>query len=305
MVLFLLNGLVGAGDTAGGAAGGAGGGGGKELVALCVLPTGLVFWFRLWFSFCAKEADEVVGFPPKADFGATAGAEKLGAGLALPGCLLVLALSSSAQGAGGGRSPISGGGRKDSTGFGAVGGGAVGLSTCGDEYWFGNFGLKGPLLSISDNKSVRESSCLSKLVCFSIVRGGLTALLGTVASNEGRGGGGGGEGQVGALPSNGAGGGKSSAGGGKSSATGGGAGNAGASPVGKRRLSGGGAGRSSSRGGGGGGGGKSSHNEGGGGGRSPTRPITAVLAGVGEGAEGGVSLLGRGGATEANFFGWL
>lgn len=43
----------------------------------------------------------------------------------------------------------------------------------------------------------------------------------------------------------------------------------------------------------------------GGGGRSPTRPITAVLAGVGDGAEGGVWLLGRGGATEANFFGWL
>lgn len=28
--------------------------------------------------------------------------------------------------------------------------------------------------------------------------------------------------------------------------------------------------------------------DGGGGGRSPTRPITAVLAGVGDGAEGGV-----------------
>lgn len=301
MVLFLLNGLVGAGDTAGGAGGG---GAGKELVALFVLPTGLVFWFRLWFSFCAKEADEEVGFPPKADFGATAGAE-----LEFPGCLLVLALSSSAQGAGGGRSPISGGGRKDSTGFGAVGGGAVGLGACGgDEYWFGNLGLNGPLLSISDNKSVSESSCLSKLVCFSIGLGGLTALTGTEASNEGRGGGGGGgggEGQVGAMGSNRAGGGKSSTGGGRSSTTGGGAGNAGASPVDARWHSGGGAGRSSSRGGGGGGGGKSSHIEGGGGGRSPTRPITAVLAGVGEGAEGGVWLLGRGGATEANFFGWL
>lgn len=51
-----------------------------------------------------------------------------------------------------------------------------------------------------------------------------------------------------------------------------------------------------------------SQSEGGGGGRSPTRPITAVpivLTGVGDGAEGGVTLLGRGGATEANFFGWL
>lgn len=43
----------------------------------------------------------------------------------------------------------------------------------------------------------------------------------------------------------------------------------------------------------------------GGGGRSPTRPITPVPIGVGDGAEGGVTLLGRGGATEANFFGWL
>lgn len=48
-----------------------------------------------------------------------------------------------------------------------------------------------------------------------------------------------------------------------------------------------------------------SQSEGGGGGRSPTRPITAVPTGVGDGAEGGVRLLGRGGATEANFFGWL
>lgn len=46
-----------------------------------------------------------------------------------------------------------------------------------------------------------------------------------------------------------------------------------------------------------------SQREGGGGGRSPTRPITAVPTGVGDGAEGGVRLLGRGGATEANFFG--
>lgn len=48
-----------------------------------------------------------------------------------------------------------------------------------------------------------------------------------------------------------------------------------------------------------------SQSEGGGGGRSPTRPITPVPTGVGDGADGGVRLLGRGGATEANFFGWL
>lgn len=48
-----------------------------------------------------------------------------------------------------------------------------------------------------------------------------------------------------------------------------------------------------------------SQSEVGGGGTSPTRPITAVPIGVGDGADGGVRLLGRGGATEANFFGWL
>lgn len=48
-----------------------------------------------------------------------------------------------------------------------------------------------------------------------------------------------------------------------------------------------------------------SQSEVGGGGRSPTRPITPVPTGVGDGADGGVRLLGRGGATEANFFGWL
>lgn len=48
-----------------------------------------------------------------------------------------------------------------------------------------------------------------------------------------------------------------------------------------------------------------SQSEVGGGGRSPTRPITPVPTGVGDGANGGVWLLGRGGATEANFFGWL
>lgn len=174
-----------------------------------------------------------------------------------------------------------------------------------EEYWLGNFGLKGPLVSISDSKSVRESSCLSKLVCFSISLCGFPAALGILVPETGTGGGGGGgggEGQVGtqAISSGGA-------GRGRSSATGGGAGKAGAGASeagGVIWHSGGGAGKSSSSGGGGGGG-KSSHIDGGGGGRSPTRPITAVLAGVGDGAEGGVWLLGRGGATEANFFGWL
>lgn len=254
-----------------------------------MLLTGLGVWAKLWFSFCAKETDEEVGLLP--NLGPGLGAE-------FP-CRFVLALSSSAQGAGGGRSPISGGGRKDRAGFGAVGGGATGLSAGGVEYWFGNFGLKGPLVSISDSKSVRESSCLSKLVCFSIGFCGATALIGTVTpkGRGGGGGGGGGEGQMGAQATGAkeTGGGKSlatgakGAGGGKSSATGGGAGKAGASPVGVMwKTGGGGAGRSSSTGGGGGGGGKSSQRDGGGGGRSPTRPITAVLAGVGDGAEGGV-----------------
>lgn len=55
-------------------------------------------------------------------------------------CRFVLALSSSAQGAGGGRSPISGGGRKERAGLGAVGGGgAGGLGAGGAETWLGNF----------------------------------------------------------------------------------------------------------------------------------------------------------------------
>lgn len=58
-------------------------------------------------------------------------------------CRFVLALSSSAQGAGGGRSPISGGGRKERPGLGAVGGGAEGLGAGGAETWLGNFGRQG------------------------------------------------------------------------------------------------------------------------------------------------------------------
>lgn len=195
-------------------------------------------------------------------------------------------MSSSAQGAGGGRSPISGGGRKERAGLGAVGG-AEALGAGADEYWLGNLGLKGPLVSISDNMPVRELSCLSKLVCFSVNLCGVPEELKALVLEAGRGGGGGGgggEGQVGGqrLSSGGA-------GRGRSSATGGGAGNAGggaSEAVGMVEHSGGGAGKSSSSGGGGGG--KSSQSEGGGGGRSPTRPITPVPIGVGDGAEGGV-----------------
>lgn len=97
----------------------------------------LLVWFRFWLIFCASEADDVVDFPPKLDLGATAGAE-FGAALLL-GCLFVLALSSSAQGAGGGRSPSSGGGRKESAGLGAVGGADV-LSVGAVECWLGNCG---------------------------------------------------------------------------------------------------------------------------------------------------------------------
>lgn len=97
----------------------------------------LLVWFRFWLIFCASEADDVVDFPPKLDLGATAGAE-VGAEPLLGG-LVVLALSSSAQGAGGGRSPISGGGRKESGGLGAVGG-AEGLNVGAAECWLGNCG---------------------------------------------------------------------------------------------------------------------------------------------------------------------
>lgn len=62
-----------------GGAGGAAGAGGKELVAVGgegfgALLIGVDPWFRLWLSFCAREADDVVGLPPKPDLGATAGA---------------------------------------------------------------------------------------------------------------------------------------------------------------------------------------------------------------------------------------
>lgn len=58
-------------------AGGAAGGGGKELLAkggegFAATWTGAAPWFRLWVSFCAREADDV--FPPKAALGATGGA---------------------------------------------------------------------------------------------------------------------------------------------------------------------------------------------------------------------------------------
>lgn len=60
----------------GGAAGGAAGGGGKvaEGGEGFGAAIGVVFWFRFWFSFCARDDDDVVGLPPKPDLGATAGA---------------------------------------------------------------------------------------------------------------------------------------------------------------------------------------------------------------------------------------
>lgn len=62
-----------------GGAGGAAGGGGKELLAerregFGATLIGLVVWFRFWFSFCARETDDVAVLPPKPDLGATAGA---------------------------------------------------------------------------------------------------------------------------------------------------------------------------------------------------------------------------------------
>lgn len=42
----------------------------------------------------------------------------------------------------------------------------------------------------------------------------------------------------------------------------------------------------------------------GGGGISPTRPITPVLTN-GMGCDGAICAFGRGGATDANFLGWL
>lgn len=63
------------------------------------------------------------------------GAAGPGAGAVLvPPCLSVVrARSSSAQGAGGGRSCSSGGGRKDRDGLGAVGGGASGFGVGTDD----------------------------------------------------------------------------------------------------------------------------------------------------------------------------
>lgn len=103
---------------AAGAGGAAGGGGGNELVAaggdgFGALFIGVAVWFRFWLIFWASEADDVAVLAP--NFGATAGGLEKGWA---PG--FVLAFSSSAQGAGGGRSPISGGGRKERAGLGAV-----------------------------------------------------------------------------------------------------------------------------------------------------------------------------------------
>lgn len=66
-----------------GGAGGAAGGGGIELLAkggdgFGAALTGVGFWFRFWFSFCARETDEFAVLPPKPDLGATAGALEKG-----------------------------------------------------------------------------------------------------------------------------------------------------------------------------------------------------------------------------------
>lgn len=130
-----------------GGAGGAAGGGGRELVAMGGEGFGVTLMGgAVWFSFCARATDDVAGLPPKADLGATEGGlangweAEFGAELLWLACRFVLALSSSAQGAGGGRSPISGGGRKERAGLGAVGGGAEGLAAGAAEAWLGNFG---------------------------------------------------------------------------------------------------------------------------------------------------------------------
>lgn len=129
-----------------GGAGGAAGGGGRELMATGGEGFGaMLVGGAAWFSFCARATDDEAGLPPKPALGATAGgfangwAAEFGAELLWLACRVVLAFSSSAQGAGGGRSPISGGGRKERAGLGAVGG-AEGLGAAGAETWLGNFG---------------------------------------------------------------------------------------------------------------------------------------------------------------------
>ena len=156
--------LAGWAGGAGGAGGAAGGTGGKELVAeeagigegFGATPNlagawfrfWFWFWFRLWLSFWAREVAELAVFPPKVALGATRTLANgwAAGGAAAPDAVLwlawrlVLALSSSAQGAGGGRSPISGGGRKERFGLGAVGGGPNGFGAGAEEYWLGNCG---------------------------------------------------------------------------------------------------------------------------------------------------------------------
>lgn len=64
--------------TEAGGAGGAAGGGRNEPAPVGgegfgTLLTSVGAWFRFWLSFCAREADDIAGLPPKAVFGATAG----------------------------------------------------------------------------------------------------------------------------------------------------------------------------------------------------------------------------------------
>lgn len=140
--LALLIAGVGAGTLAGGGGGpgGAAGGGGKEMwevtlgarltprgaAGLTLFPVlGLKLeagWLGVNMLFGAATGPLPSGAPD-------AGAEDV----LVPPCLSVVrARSSSAQGAGGGRSCSSGGGKKDSEGLGAVGG-AFGVGT--DDSW--------------------------------------------------------------------------------------------------------------------------------------------------------------------------
>ncbi len=137
--------FTGGGTGAGGAAGG---GGGKELWAGVLTA---------WLNPLAPPVGAGLSvLDPKFEFswlggklvfGATAGPlgnDCAGAGADVVYWLAgrVRARSSSAQGAGGGRSCSSGGGRKEREGLGAVGGRAAGFVAGADENWLGNWANK-------------------------------------------------------------------------------------------------------------------------------------------------------------------
>lgn len=143
--LTLLTAGAGAGAFAGGGGGpgGAAGGGGNEMWEV-----------TLGARLTPRGAAELMLFPDlglkleagwlgvNVVFGVAAGPLPTGApdagaeGALVPPCLnVVRARSSSAQGAGGGRSCSSGGGRKDREGLGAVGGGAGDFGVGTDDSW--------------------------------------------------------------------------------------------------------------------------------------------------------------------------